>query len=157
MTIARKRPLNDTDRELIRLVALGHSNGEIADILGITPKALMNRMETAHRLIGTYSGPDRNDGPLPRVRMVIWAYENGLMTARTPKAPEPGQPAPGAHPTLPAELAIPLLALCQSILDNRPRGDLRKYARQALTAARRLAQKNARRPPADAEHERQVA
>jgi hypothetical protein len=136
VTIARKRPLNDQDHDLIRLVARAHSNEEIAQILDISHGALMNRMNTLHYLIGSNAGVHRKAGA--RLRIVIWAYENGLMDrqpapACAPPPPAPLRPAPG--PTLPLELAGPLLALCQAIVQDQPRGDLRKHATAALRAA----------------------
>lgn len=123
--MSRPRALTDDDRALIRLVAGGRSNTEIAGELGIPAYTLRSRVKALHGLLGTGVGPGGNSA-ISRVRMTRWAYENGLMNG-VARTVEPGD--------VPVELAAELLDLCQAIVADRPRGDLRVLARRALRIA----------------------
>lgn len=121
----RPRPLTDDDRELIRLVARCHTNAEIAKRLRISPNTLRSRLAVLHRLVGTSAGL-AHDSILCRVRMAAWAYENGLMD---------GVVRNTVPRDVPVELAAELLDVCEAIVTDRPRGDLRVLAKRALRIA----------------------
>jgi hypothetical protein len=123
--VSHLRTLTDTDRDLIRLVASGHTNEEIAAKLGTSIHTLRSRLRVVHGLIGTNPGPV-HDSTTSRVRMAAWAYENDLM----------GPVRTGTSGGGPAELSAELLDVCRAIVNNRPRGDLRALALRALRAAR---------------------
>ena len=121
--MSRPRTLNTDDHQLIRLVARCHSNDEIAAMLGIPRPTLRARLNALHKHLGT-SGQG-HDAIISRVRMVAWAYENGLMDEEIRLArPDAGV----VDASLPGEL----LDLCRAIVADRPRGDLRKLAARAL-------------------------
>lgn len=121
----RPRTLTDDDRELIRLVARGHSNEQIAARFGFSTRTLRTRLAVLYRITGAAAGTER-DTILVRVRMTAWAYENGLMN---------GVKRDAAATDIPVEIVAELLDLCRAIVADRPRGDLRALAKRALRVA----------------------
>lgn len=116
MTIALEQAkLVPAEANVIRLIARGFSNEQIARELGIKTETLRSRLPAIYRRTGSDVGTG-NNSVLARVRLAIWAYENGL-----------GGPEP-----LPPDLTRSLLEVCRAIAADRPRGDLRRLALEAL-------------------------
>lgn len=147
------RPLTAHDIELIRRVALCWTNQQIADHFGVTNYTARNQLHNLHHQLGTDKGP--TDGKpssfMARVRLIAWAYKNGLMTgedadalAATMPVPQPARPA-AEPPVLPAPLVRAVLEVCEAIVADRPRGDLRKVAEEALRVAGRRRPSNQHR------------
>lgn len=132
--MARKiqtRPLHDHETEMIRLVAAGYTNAQLAVAFDISVETIRSRMHVVHQLIGTASGNDSDN--VARVRMVIWAYDHGVVRPAG-ALPKPAEVLPQER--VPAELAAPMIRLSISILGDEPRGDLKRWARRVLEAAR---------------------
>jgi hypothetical protein len=129
----KQRPLHDHETEMIRLVAAGYTNAQLAVAFDISVETIRSRMHVVHQLIGTASGNDSDN--VARVRMVIWAYDHGVVRpAGQAVSPTPAEPLPQER--IPAELAAPMIRLSISILGDEPRGDLKRWARRVLDAAR---------------------
>jgi DNA-binding CsgD family transcriptional regulator len=127
------RDLTAHEIELVRMVARGLSNVQIAtEWGGIKPETVRSRLHTVYHVTGV-SGHDSD--PLVRVRLAIWAYEHGLVKpAGVKAAPVPKGSLPQER--MPAELAAPMIRLAISILSDEPRGDLKRWARRVMDAAR---------------------
>ncbi len=82
MTMPKKRrPLTSHEIKIVRLVAQGYTNEQIAKTLGMNPTTLQNRIYILHCLLGTsIAGP--GTAGMARVGMTIWAYENGIVKPR---------------------------------------------------------------------------
>jgi DNA-binding CsgD family transcriptional regulator len=129
----KKRPLHDHEIEMIRLIAAGYTNTQLAAEFDASTETIRSRIYVVHRLIGTNSA-DGSDGAA-RVRMVAWAYDNRIVRpAGEPELPKPTVPLPQER--IPAELAAPMIRLAISILSDEPRGDLKQWARRVMDAAR---------------------
>lgn len=115
----------------LQLVASGLSNEEIAAAQSVELETLKKRVSRLHRLIGTST--TTSDGPMSRIRMVIWAYEHGLVVAAA-------QPAKLSDP-----LVEQLLDYAEAAYNDQPRGGLRELATVALQTAGRLPRPNQRR------------
>jgi len=63
--------LSDWDRTVVQLIAEGHTNGQVAKILGISHKALENRRRVIMRRLNLSSA----------AAMVLYAIRNGLVDA----------------------------------------------------------------------------
>jgi DNA-binding CsgD family transcriptional regulator len=129
------------DIDIVRLIARCYTNGQIAAILRITPAAVRQRLHTIY--VKLHIGPDLESAPIiARCRIIAWAYESGLVQPGEPAehivTPPQPEPERGRPPLLPKSLAHPLLELCRAIVEDRPRGDLRKHATQALHVAETL-------------------
>lgn len=122
----KTRPLHDHEIELIRMVATGFTNAEIAVEFGVAVETIRTRLHVAHRLIGSASeSPSEN---LARTRMVIWAYDHGIVRPA-------GQREPLPQDRVPADLAAPMIRLSISILADESRGDLKAWAKRVMDAA----------------------
>lgn len=64
----RATPLSERELEVLRLVAVGKTNREIATILGISQKTVQHHVAHAYEKIGVYS----------RAGAALWVVENGL-------------------------------------------------------------------------------
>lgn len=84
MSAPKKRTeLTATEIDIIRLVSRGYTNEVIAGLLDVNVETLRRRVETIHVMIGTSaatSNGSHGGAGISRVRMVIWAYENGIAT-----------------------------------------------------------------------------
>lgn len=138
-----KKPsdLTKTEVGIIRLVARGKSNSQIADLFGVTTDQFSHRLSRLHQAIGTTAAKGEDGNALPRVRMTAYAYEHGIVKPSGGRSSGDGE----ALETVPAELAAAMVQLALSILADKPRGDLRWWARQVVTAARVNAPGGARR------------
>ena len=71
--LTQERPdgicLSDCDRTVVQLIAEGHTNGQVAKILGISHKALENRRRAIMRRLNLSSAS----------AMVLYAIRNGLV------------------------------------------------------------------------------
>lgn len=151
---ATSRPLADDEIDIIRLVARCLTNREIAAQLGIRVERFREQLDKIHARIGTSTRhAEVSSAVTARMRMVAWAYEHGLMND-DPAGPieldEPPAPLPDFEPaTGPHQLSGPLVesvvAVCEAIYRDRPRGDLRKLATEVLQDAGRLPRPNQRR------------
>lgn len=110
--------------DVIRLVARGYSNLQIADHLGIPLQTFRSRLATIHRLIGTAAATEIN-GVLSRARMVAWAYEHGLVTPK-----QPAIPVVNSGPVLDEWLLI----MARMIVRDEPLGALRAHAERLVRA-----------------------
>lgn len=128
----KQRPLHDYELEMIRLVASGYTNAQLAVEFDISVETIRSRMHVVHQLIGSASGTDDN---MARVRMVIWAYDHDLVQP-VGVAPQPAPKEALPQERIPAELAAPMIRLSISILGDEPRGDLKVWARRVMDAAR---------------------
>jgi DNA-binding NarL/FixJ family response regulator len=63
------RGLSDREVEVLRLVALGKSNAEAGQVLGISPKTVKNHVANLYAKIGVYS----------RAGAALFATEHGLL------------------------------------------------------------------------------
>lgn len=82
MTMPKKRrPLTGQEIEIVRLVAQGYTNEQIAKAVGMNSTTLQNRIYILHCLLGT-SAAGAGSAGMARVRMTIWAYENGIVKPR---------------------------------------------------------------------------
>lgn len=150
----QKRPLHDHEIEMIRLIAAGYTNAQLATEFGVSTETIRSRLFVVHRLIGTNSA-DGSDGTA-RVRMVVWAYDNRIVRpAGVREQPKPKEPLPQER--IPAELAAPMIRLAISILSDEPRGDLKRWARRVMDAAGLHMPGALGRPAAVAEDEREAA
>lgn len=124
------RGLTAHEIELVRMVAQGLSNVQIAEQWnGIKPETVRSRLHTVYHVTGV-SGHDSD--PLVRVRLAIWAYENGIVKPAGPAKRREVLP----QERIPADLAAPMIRLSISILSDEPRGDLKHWARRVMDAAR---------------------
>lgn len=60
--VSGESPLSDREREIVRLVALGLLNPEIAERLGISPATVHNHLDHIYKKLGVHG----------RVRLVLW-------------------------------------------------------------------------------------
>lgn len=111
--------LKQLEIDIIRMIARGLSNEEIARIQAVPVMTVKSRIRKLHRLLGTSAGPGEQS-VLGRVRLVIWAYEHGLAEAR---------------PSVQPELRDEFIGFCRSVVNDQPRGDLRQWAERGLRAA----------------------
>lgn len=148
-----QRPLSDTDLETIRLIARGLTNQQIAKRFGIphgTFRARLYHLQQHLRAEGIVK--EDCGSVMTRVQIVIWAFESGLMDAQaTETAPDPAppavepppapvQPTPAVQATphaVPAPLIAEVIAFCEALVDDKPRGDLRRIAYSVLRIAGR--------------------
>jgi DNA-binding NarL/FixJ family response regulator len=72
-----REPLTEREMEIVRLVALGKTNAEIAEVLFIAAGTVKNHIASIHRKLGT-----RN-----RVGIATWGWESGA--AAPPRDPAP--------------------------------------------------------------------
>lgn len=79
MTIP-KNPRNLTASEvgLVRLVAHGHTDQEIAGFLGVKISTVRSRINVIYHLLGIKVGGDGTAG-FTRLHLVIYAYESGIV------------------------------------------------------------------------------
>lgn len=159
MTKPRKaaRALRDHEVAIIRLVAKGLGNEQIAEELGLSTVKVEGRLGTVYALLGVKSTTGKPDA-LSRVRLTSWAYENGLMNSddapAVPIIATPWQPpaAPEPGPGMPEPLMTAVIGMCEAIVADRPRGDLRRIAVDVLCEAGRRRRPNQHRakptPPA---------
>lgn len=136
MTAGADTPqLKQLEIDTIRMLARGFSNEAIAKAQCVSTGTVKSRIARLHKFLGT-SAPAGEHSVLGRVRLVIWAYEHGLVEARSTVTPE---------------LMAAFIGFCRSVVNDQPRGDLRKWAEQGLRAAG-VDQSNRRRfkpaPPA---------
>lgn len=126
------RKLHDYETEMIRMVASGATNAEIAVATGTAVETVRSRLHVVHRLIGSASEiPSEN---MARVRMVIWAYDHGIVR---PARSKPARPPKDVLPQdrIRADLAAPMIRLSISILADESRGDLKVWAKRVMDAA----------------------
>jgi len=148
------RELTAHEIELVRMVAQGLSNVQIAERWGgIKPETVRSRLHTVYHVTGV-SGHDSD--PLVRVRLAIWAYENGVVRPASTKPPK-GSRGPLPQELIPAELAAPMIRLSISILSDEPRGDLKHWARRVMDAARLRMPSTLGRPESTAGRDEQAA
>lgn len=62
-------PISDRELDVVRLMARGHDNNEIADELGISPNTVRNHVSAAYEKLGVSSWR----------QAVAWAWEHGLV------------------------------------------------------------------------------
>ena len=72
----KPRALTDHEIELVRLVAQGLSNMEIAEQFDIRPETVRSRLHAVYQLTGVTRG---ETDPLVRVRLAIWAFDTGIV------------------------------------------------------------------------------
>lgn len=81
-----KKPRNLTAPEvgLIRLIARGHTDAQIADFLGVRIGTVRGRINTIYHLLGITIGEEGRGGGagITRLRLVVWAYENGIVGSK---------------------------------------------------------------------------
>lgn len=111
--------LRQYEIDLIRLIASGRGNDDIAKALNIPLMTLKSQIARLHRILGTATRPGEQR-VLGRVRITIWAYEHGLVEGR---------------PSVPPELRDAFIGFCRSVVNDQPRGDLRQWAEKGLAAA----------------------
>jgi len=152
--------LSDRDKETVRLIARGLTNQQIAKHYGVPHNTFRARLYHLQKQLRDEGVVDEDCGSvMMRVGMVIWAHQTGLMddAAQAPEPrpanavpapalpvsralPAPARPAPAALPnphTVPDSLIATVLEICEAIVDNKPRGDLRRIATKVLRAAGR--------------------
>lgn len=62
-------PISERELDVVRLMARGHDNNEIADELGISPNTVRNHVSAAYEKLGVSSWR----------QAVAWAWEHGLV------------------------------------------------------------------------------
>ena len=127
----KPRALTGHEIEFIRLVAQGLSNMEIAEQFDIRPETVRSRLHAVYQLTGVTRG---ETDPLVRVRLAIWAFDNGIVHPAGVKAPPPPK-ATLPQERIPAELAAPMIRLSLDLLADQPRGDCKRWARRVVDAA----------------------
>jgi len=133
-TKPKLRPLTPHEIELVRMVARGLSNTQIADEWGgIRPETVRSRLHTVYYLTGT--GSETIGDSLARLRLVVWAYDHEIVKPACVK-PKPAPKEVLPQERIRAELAAPMIRLAISILSDEPRGDLKHWARRVMDAAR---------------------
>lgn len=141
----QQRKLHDYEYDLIRLVACGYTNAQLAVETDVAVETVRSRLHVIHQLIGFASG---GDNAMARVRMAIWAYDHGLVKPAGLKlTATPAEVLPQER--IPAELAAPMIRLSIAILSDEPRGELKRWARRVMEAARLTMPKAMGRPTAD--------
>lgn len=83
-TPKRRTELTAAEIDIVRLVSRGYTNEAIAGLLGLKVETLRSRIDNIHAVIGTSAAANGVHGAagISRVRMVIWAYENGIATQK---------------------------------------------------------------------------
>lgn len=152
----KPRPLHDHKIEIIRLVACGYTNAQLAVEFDVPVETIRARMHTVHQLIGSASADGSDNAS--RIRMVIWAYDNRIVRPKGARALVPVEKRePLPQERVPAELAAPMIRLSIAILSDEPRGDLKAWARRVMEAARLTMPKAMGRPTSSADAERAAA
>ena len=111
--------LKQVEIDIIRMIARGYSNADIAKATGAPEQTVKSRIAKLHKLLGT-AAPAGEHSVLGRVRLVIWAYEHGLADVQ---------------PSIPPDFQAAFIGFCRSVVNDQPRGDLRKWAERGLRAA----------------------
>lgn len=72
-------PISERELEVVRLMARGHDNAEIAEALGISVHTVRNHVSTAYEKLGVSSWR----------QAVAWAWEHGLVRAQGAAGTQP--------------------------------------------------------------------
>lgn len=142
MTLPNPRALRDNEIAIVRLVAKGLGNAQIVQQLELASSTIEGRLGTVYGLLGLKSTTGRPDA-LSRVRLACWAHETGLMSGKDTVTLADMPPAP--VPQLPAPLMVTVFDLCEAIVADRPRGDIRKIAAEVLRVGGRRRRPNPHR------------
>lgn len=81
MTVPKHpRELTAPEIGLVQMVARGYSDQQIAGFLGVRVTTVQNRVAAVYHLMNMALGEEAPAGNgMTRVRLVAWAYENGLV------------------------------------------------------------------------------
>jgi hypothetical protein len=114
------RPLNADEIEIVRMVAHGRTDAEIAAALNVKIGSVRCRVNTIYHALGIAVGAGMPAGTagMTRLRLVIWAYENGVVgsTARTQAARRE------------QALANRAFSVCRQLVHKRPYPVVREQA-----------------------------
>lgn len=104
-----ERDLTDAEIDIVRMIAQGRTDGQIALILGLKIGTLRSRINAIYHRLGIPVGPGRpgSTAGLTRLLLAVWAYENGIVV---PKASAPRDP----------ELTVRAFAVCRALVYRRP-------------------------------------
>jgi hypothetical protein len=117
----KRRDLTDAETELVRMVAQGNTDAQIADILGVKVGTVRCRVNAVYHRLGIAVGNCGTPG-MTRLLLVIWAYESGIV----------GTPAPV---TRDQKLVDDAFAVCGGLVYKRPYPLLREQAVKVIRVA----------------------
>ena len=121
-TPTRRRDLNEAEVEIVRMVAQGYTDAQIASILNVKIGSIRTRVNAIYHLLGIAVGNAGGTPGITRLLLVIWAYESGIV----------GTPVPL---TRRQQLAEQAFAVCRGLVLKRPVPVLREQAVRVIREA----------------------